>query len=59
MRSLIVVFFAVFRARDLRLQFAGKEFYIQELVLQPGVEALRVEVLPWRSGFDIERLEPM
>ena len=59
MRSLIVVFFAVFRTQDFRLQFAGKEFHIQELVPQPGVEALRLGVLPWRSGLDIERLEPL
>ena len=59
MRSVVVVFFAVFRAQDLRLQFAGKEFHIEELVPEPGVEALRIGVLPWRSGFDIERLEPL
>ena len=56
MRSLIVVFFAVFRAQDLRLQFAGKEFHIQELVLQFGVKALRKGVLLWPAGFDVERL---
>ena len=59
MRSLIVVFFAVFRTQDFRLQFAGKELHIEELVPEPGVEALRVGVLPWRSGFDVERLEPL
>ncbi len=59
MRSLIVVFFSVHSTQDFRLQFAGKEFYIQELVPQPGVEALRVGVLPRRSGLDVERLEPL
>jgi hypothetical protein len=53
----MVVVFAVFRAQDLRLQFAGKEFHIEELVSQPGVEAFRVCVLSRGSGFDVERAE--
>ncbi len=45
MRSLIVVFFAVFRTQDFCLQFAGKELHIEELVPEPGVEALERIVL--------------
>lgn len=59
MQPVVLVFFTVFRAQDLGLQFAGKEFRIEEFVPEPGVEALRVGVFPWRFGFDVERLEPM
>ena len=51
-----VVVFPPFFDQDLGFTQAVEDFTIQELVAEPGVEALAVSVLPRGSWFDVSRL---
>ena len=41
--------------QDLRLGQAVEDFAVEQLIAEPGVEALAISVLPWRTGLDVGR----
>ena len=59
MRALLVVVFSPVREDHSRFAERVYQLPVQALLPEAAVEALGVSVLPWASGVDIERLDPV
>lgn len=58
-RSLMVVFVAVFLAQHFRLQQAAEDLKVEEFITEARIEALDVGVLPWTAGLDEAAFEAL